>query len=95
MNIRQALIEQAPSLALQRAAAAEIAQLDAIIAAGRQKPRPYNIAVADWLDTLGDDTAAEAASALREAHRRIEAATAAASQCADHGTLLRVLAGEV
>lgn len=32
MKIRQALIEQAPSLELQRAAAAEIARLDAALA---------------------------------------------------------------
>ena len=32
MNLRQALIEQSPSLALQRAAADEIARLDAQVA---------------------------------------------------------------
>lgn len=58
MKIRQALIEQAPSLELQRAAAAEIARLDA---------------------------------ALADAERRLAEAARAAQQCADHGSILRVL----
>lgn len=36
MNLRQALIEQSPSLALQRAAADEIAALDALIIKQRE-----------------------------------------------------------
>ena len=37
MNLRDALIHQAPSLALQRAAAAEIARLDAALAAALEQ----------------------------------------------------------
>ncbi len=42
MNLREALIQQAPSLALQRAAADEIARLDALL-----RPRPIATAPRD------------------------------------------------
>jgi hypothetical protein len=38
MNLREALIQQAPSLALQRAAADEIARLDDLVARLRGEP---------------------------------------------------------
>ena len=52
MNLRQALIEQSPSLALQRAAADEIARLDAVlkeIASGNCPP-PYPVTERGLLD---------------------------------------------
>lgn len=44
MNLRDALTQQAPSLALQRAAADEIARLDALLAAAQDRHRDAVVA---------------------------------------------------
>lgn len=60
MNIRDALIQQGPSLALQRAAADEIAKLDADIL--------HLVARIRDLEARTEQTAAEAAALLKGDH---------------------------
>lgn len=48
MNLRAALIEQHPSLALQRAAAAEIARLDALVKQLTEQRDDARQTVNDW-----------------------------------------------